>query len=154
MMMMNGDQSGRTSANQSNYGQMSKNSGSGAASFEPVPMDKEDDDDDDSYDDDEDGSQSVYSDDESSYESDLETSKESTHQTFNIAKKESNRVRVWRTVLSGMLVATAATVIVTTYLFLTDNEQNEFISTVSAAEVCCGAELLINIYACGRYFDN
>lgn len=85
------------------------------------------------YSDDESGS--VYSDEqeedeESSYESELNSSKESTHQTFNIAKKESNRVRVWRTVLSLMLVATAAVVIVTTYIFLTDNEENEFESAV------------------------
>ena len=93
---------------------------------------EEEDDDDESYSDE---SGSVYSDEqeedeESSYESELGSSKESTHQTFNIAKKESNRVRVWRTVLSLMLVATAAVVIVTTYIFLTDNEENEFESAV------------------------
>ena len=82
---------------------------------------------------------SVYSDDEheedeSSYESELNSSKGgSTHQTFNIAKKESNRVQIWRTVLSLMLVATDAVVIVTIYIFLTDNEENEF---ESAVRVC------------------
>ena len=93
----------------------------------------EEDEEEEEYSDDESGS--VYSDEqeedeESSYESELNSSKESTHQTFNIAKKESNRVRVWRTVLSLMLVATAAVVIVTTYIFLTDNEENEFESAV------------------------
>lgn len=133
---MNGgsDRYSHGQGSRASYGQESRSKSKHTNnSFEPVPLD-EDDDDDDSYDSGEEsseGSQSVYSDDESSYESDLETSKESTHQTFNIAKKESNRVRVWRTVLSGMLVATAATVIVTTYVFLTDNEENEFISTVS-----------------------
>ena len=100
--------------------------------FEDHEEEEEEDDDDESYSDE---SGSVYSDEqeedeESSYESELGSSKESTHQTFNIAKKESNRVRVWRTVLSLMLVATAAVVIVTTYIFLTDNEENEFESAV------------------------
>ena len=95
--------------------------------------DEEDDEEEEEYSDDDSGS--VYSDEqeedeESSYESELNSSKESTHQTFNIAKKESNRVRVWRTVLSLMLVSTAAVVIVTTYIFLTDNEENEFESAV------------------------
>ena len=113
-------------------------------SFEPVPMDEDDESNSGSQSGSQsqsEGSRSVYSDDESSYESDLETSKESTHQTFNIAKKESNRVRVWRTVLSGMLVATAATVIVTTYIFLTDNEENEFISAVSGVVLLCLPEV-------------
>jgi hypothetical protein len=94
-------------------------------SFEAVPEDEEAGDEDESqYSDEQDEEE------ESSYESDLNTSKESTHQTFNIAQKESNRVQVWRTVLSLMLVATAAVVIVTTYLFLVQNEENEFQAAV------------------------
>ena len=119
---MNG--SGRVSHSHRSY----QTGGTGKGSFEPVPYDE----DEGSSGSEESGSQSVYSeDDDSSYESDQMSSKESTHQTFNIAKKESNRVRVWRTVLSLMLVVTAVIVIVTTYLFLTDNEENEFNSTVS-----------------------
>jgi hypothetical protein len=103
--------------------------GTGGGSFEVVPPDEEGG----GSIDEEEEDESQYSDEkdeESSYESDLNTSKESTHQTFNIAQKESNRVQVWRTVLSVMLVITAAVVIVTTYVFLSQNEENEFQAAV------------------------
>lgn len=94
-------------------------------------------------DDEDDEEESVYSDeqeesDESSYESDLNSSKQSTHQTFNIAKKESNRVRIWRMVLAFLLLCVGTVVIVTTYIFLNQNEQNEFTSNVRLDSVWCG----------------
>jgi hypothetical protein len=118
-----------------------RSKGSGGGSFEVVPPDEEEDEDESQYSDEQD--------DESSYESDLNSSKASTHQTFNIAQKESNRVQVWRTVLSVMLVITAAVVIVAIYVFLAQNEESEFQSAVcindndpvvitpERAELCC-----------------
>ena len=109
---------------------------SGRSSYKPRPEQFEDD----HLDEDDQQSNSSFSDGsesnsdgssyESSYESDLNSSKVAAKQTLNIAKRETNRVQAWRTVLSIMLLVTGGIVIVTTYMFLAENETSEFKSAV------------------------
>lgn len=56
----------------------------------------------------------------------------------NLAKTLTRDVRVWRSIVSFMLLLTAVLVIVSTYLFLINEETNEFKDAVSSL---CGALL-------------
>ena len=49
----------------------------------------------------------------------------------NLAKKLTRDVKVWRSIVSFMLLLTAILVTVSTYLFLTNEEKRDFTDAVS-----------------------
>lgn len=76
------------------------------------------------------------SDDESStaepQTTDEEEERDEVQEVKKMAAGDTNRVRMWRFVVTGCLVATAVAITVTTYCFLKDEQEHNFNVAVSA----------------------
>jgi hypothetical protein len=95
----------------------------------------EDSDDDDDDDDDDDRSTSSFEDDGEDHseksETEAESDRDETEEINKLIRKESKDVLMWREIVTGMLVITAALVTITTYVLLSREEVDDFTHSVS-----------------------
>jgi hypothetical protein len=89
----------------------------------------------DSDDDDDDRSTSSFVEDEDhseKSETEAESDRDETEEINKLIRKESKDVLMWREIVTGMLVITAALVTITTYVLLSREEVDDFTHGVSA----------------------
>jgi hypothetical protein len=86
-------------------------------------------------DDDDDRSTSSFVEDEDhseKSETEAESDRDETEEINKLIRKESKDVLMWREIVTGMLVITAALVTITTYVLLSREEVDDFTRAVSA----------------------